>query len=183
MLPWRACSFAIALALVGCGKTPDDLREWKTSDHDHTQEPGSGQVPANQPSSGGMFGISEVALAAWKQNCTTCHGIIGRGDGPQGPMTKARDLTDPAWQASVSDADIASSIKNGRGAMPAFPLPDSTIEGLVKLTRLLDRSRPVREADAGASDGGSGDAASDAAAPKQKPGKRDAGVRSLDAGR
>lgn len=98
-----------------------------------------------------MFGISEVALAAWKQNCTTCHGIIGRGDGPQGPMTKARDLTDPEWQKTVSDADIASAIKNGRGAMPAFPLPDSTIEGLVKLTRLLDRSRPLRS-DAGAGD-------------------------------
>jgi cytochrome c oxidase cbb3-type subunit 3 len=156
-----AFALALALGFAGCDRAPDDLREWKASDHDHTEQPGSGQVPANQPSSGGMFGISEVALAAWKQNCTTCHGIIGRGDGPQGPMTKARDLTDPEWQKSVSDADIASSIKNGRGAMPAFPLPDSTIEGLVKLTRLLDRSRPLRGdggADAGASVDGGGSA-------------------------
>ena len=160
--------------VLGCSRAPDDLREWKASDHDHTSQPGTEQVPENQPSSGGMFGISEVVLAAWKQNCTTCHGVVGRGDGPQGPMTKARDLSDPDWQSSASDADIASAIKNGKGAMPPFPLPDSTVEGLVKLVRVLDRSR-VLGTDAGAGDAAA--ASTDAGRDATSKGERDGGAR------
>lgn len=165
----------IALALLSCSRAPDDLREWRPSDHDHTEESSSGQVPANSPSSGGMFGISEVVLAAWKTNCTTCHGIIGRADGPQAAMTKPRDLTDPTWQGSVSDADIASAIQNGRGSMPAFDLPATTVEGLVKLVRLLNRARTL--GDGGAADS---DAATEAAAPRSAD---DGGSRQRDAGR
>ena len=70
-----------------------------------------------------------------------CHGTVGRGDGPQGPMVRASDLTRPAWQASVTDAQIAQTIRTGRGSMPAFDLPESTVNGLVRLIRLLDMSR------------------------------------------
>jgi mono/diheme cytochrome c family protein len=174
---------AILLAVLGCSRAPADLREWTPSDHDHTQDPTGAQVPANQPSSAGMFGISEVVLAAWRQNCTTCHGAIGRGDGPQAAMTKPRDLTDPGWQATLSDADIASVIKTGRGAMPAFELPESTVDGLVRLVRLLDPTR------ARTSDGGpeqapadAGGAAADAPVPEPKT-ARDGGARRGDAGR
>jgi hypothetical protein len=52
-------------------------------------------------------------------------------------MTKPRDLTDPAWQASVTDEAIAEAIRRGRGAMPAFPLPEGTMRNLVALVRLL----------------------------------------------
>jgi mono/diheme cytochrome c family protein len=171
---------ALALVALGCSRAPADLREWTPSDHDHTQDPAGTQVPANQPSSAGMFGISEVVLAAWRQNCTTCHGPIGRADGPQAAMTKPRDLTDPGWQATVSDEDIASVIRTGRGAMPAFPLPDSTVEGLVRLVRLLDPTR-AREPDGGVpADGGA--AAPDAAASKPTKGP-DGGARPGDGGR
>jgi cytochrome c oxidase cbb3-type subunit 3 len=173
---WMWGSLSLLLAL-SCSRGPDDLREWKASDHDHTSQPGTDQVPADQPSSGGMFGISEVVLAAWKQNCTTCHGTVGRGDGPQGPMTKARDLSDPAWQSSASDADITSAIKNGRGAMPPFPLPDSTVEGLVKLVRLLDRSRVLRGSDAGGADAGDAAAAGTDGGSAKSVGQRDGGAR------
>lgn len=138
------------VALVGCSRTPDDLREWKPSDHDHTQSPGQSQVAA-APDSGrpsgatGIPGLDELTLAAWRRNCTVCHGAIGRGDGPRGAETRATNLGDPAWQASVTDADIAAVIKGGRGAMPPFALPDETIAGLVRLVRML----APRPADAG----------------------------------
>lgn len=169
----RALVLACLGLSFGCSRAPDDLREWKPSDHDHTSEPSQSQVTADAPSRGGMFGISEVVLAAWKTNCTTCHGIIGRGDGPQGPMTKPRDLTDPTWQASVSDEDIKSAIVNGRGAMPAFQLPEDTVSGLVKLVRLLNRDRVV--GDGGAAEGGAADAATDAANGDGGAGRSDAG--------
>jgi mono/diheme cytochrome c family protein len=98
------------------------------------------QVPAGASSPLPM-GLTEVSLMAWRNNCVTCHGKMGRGDGPQGPMVKARDLSDPAWQGSVTDAQIAESIVKGRGRMPAFALPTSTVDELVRLVRLIGRSR------------------------------------------
>jgi hypothetical protein len=65
---------------------------------------------------------------------------------------KARDLSDPAWQASATDAQIAEAIAKGKNAMPAFMLPPSTVEGLVHLVRLLDRNRKVAGPTAGGAD-------------------------------
>ena len=59
----------------------------------------------------------------------------GRGEGPQGPMVRAPDLTDAAWQDRVKDEDIAETIRKGRNKMPPFDLPAQVIEGLVKRIR------------------------------------------------
>jgi mono/diheme cytochrome c family protein len=88
-----------------------------------------------------MPGLEDVTVVTWQRACANCHGPLGRGDGPQGAMVKARNLSDPAWQSSVTDAQIATSIAKGRGLMPPFSLPASTIQGLVKLVRLLDKNR------------------------------------------
>lgn len=150
--------FAVLLVLLGsylgCQSAPENLREWRPSDHDHTTEPGNDQV-AVQPDGGSApelaaLGLDEVSLVAWQQNCVRCHGVIGRGDGPQGPPLKATDLTDAAWQRSVKDEQIARTIREGRGLMPPFALPDSTVAGLVRLIRLLDISRARHGHDAGA---------------------------------
>ena len=109
-----------------------------------------------------MPGFEDVTLVAWKQNCTPCHGAVGRGDGPRGPMLKATNLTDPAWQGSVSDEQIAKTIKLGKGAMPAFNWPDVTIANLVKLVRILNAAKLEAHAQAAAS---AAAAASASAAP------------------
>jgi cytochrome c oxidase cbb3-type subunit 3 len=150
------------LTVIGCQSQPENVREWRASDHDHTSEPGNDQVAV--PPDGGTapelaaHGLDEVTLVAWQQNCTRCHGVIGRGDGPQGPSMKATDLTNPAWQRSVKDEQIGRAIREGRGLMPPFALPESTVTGLVRLIRLLDLSRAERRTDTGASDAGAGDA-------------------------
>jgi len=131
----RFAALGLFLALVGCNSPPGDLRTWRAEDHDHTTNPGQDQVVAG-PDAG------PSAELAWGQNCTRCHGQVGRGDGPQGPMFKPTDLTNPTWQRSVTDEGIANAIKNGRGQMPPFPsLPDSTVKSLVRLVRLLDSSK------------------------------------------
>lgn len=167
--------FAIlGLVLLGCQSQAENLREWRPSDHDHTTEPGNDQV-AVSPDGGtapelAAHGLDEVTLVAWQQNCTRCHGIIGRGDGPQGPSMRAPDLTNPAWQRSVKDEQISRVIREGRGLMPPFALPESTVTGLVRLIRLLDASRAERGAKANEDAGAPSDAgAPDAASEKVKP--------------
>lgn len=135
-----------ALSLLGaCERAPSDLREWRVSDHDHTTNPNATQVEV-KPDAGSPLaaqGVDEVTIVTWKENCAKCHGTVGAGDGPQGPMTHARDLTSPEWQAATSDAVIAQVIREGRGRMPAFKLPDATVASLVRLVRLFDARRPA----------------------------------------
>lgn len=77
------------------------------------------------------------AMKAWIAQCVRCHGRVGAGDGPDGPASAARNLSDPAWQAATSDERIAEGIRRGRGLMPAFPLPDDVVNGLVVLIRRM----------------------------------------------
>jgi mono/diheme cytochrome c family protein len=174
--PRRAALVFAILCFVGCQGEPADTREWTPNDHDHTANPSGGQVDVSDGGNSQMaaLGLNEVTLVAWKQNCVTCHGMIGRGDGPRGPGMRARDLGDPAWQASVTDEQIATSIKQGKGTMPPFDLPASTIAGLVKLTRLLNISRgrdPNADAAAAVTDA----AVRSDAAVKKKVAVRDGG--------
>jgi mono/diheme cytochrome c family protein len=153
-MTWRrAASSAVLLATFGlaCNRERTDVREWRPSDHDHTSSPNAAQAgaePSPAVAAAANHGVDQVTLIAWKQNCITCHGVVGAGDGPQGAALRPTDLTKPAWQASITDEQIAATIRAGKGAMPAFPLPDSTVTGLVRLVRLL-RTGPAPEAGAG----------------------------------
>jgi mono/diheme cytochrome c family protein len=137
------------VAVVACDRQASDLRDWRPTDHDHTTNPGQDQVQpgadAGMSAELAARGLNEVVLVAWEQSCVRCHGRFGRGDGPQGPMVHAADLSNPRWQATVSDDDIFKVIKTGRGLMPAFPLPDSTLSALVKLIRLLGQAAAPAE--------------------------------------
>ena len=78
--------------------------------------------------------------------CATCHGTRGHGDGPaaQALNPKPRDYTDPAWQKSVSDAQIKKTIVEGGAAVgksslmaPNADLADKPVvlDELVKIIR------------------------------------------------
>ncbi len=152
--PWLI--LAVAVALSACSRAPEDLREWRPSDHDHTDNPSNNQVQSapdsGRPADTGLAGVNEVTIATWKTKCATCHGMLGRGDGPRGAMVRARNLADATWQSTVSDADLMASIKNGKGEMPKFDLPDDTLQGLVKLVRMLVPKRRAAPADGGTAD-------------------------------
>ncbi len=131
-----AALLGAAALLAACDRAPPSsgLREWSAADHEGEQKaaPGARQ---GQRATGDAGGPSLVDIT-WQKQCASCHGQSGKGDGPEGPMVKAQDLSREDWQSKVDDAQIASSIKNGKGRMPRFDkLPDEVVSGLVQRVR------------------------------------------------
>src|SRR5690606_9676476 len=148
---WSSVALLVCLTVGGCQKAPADLREWTPKDHTNTgNNPAaqSGQVNANpEPAEAPPKGLDPVTLATWASQCSSCHGRIGKGDGPNGKMLKATDLSQPSWQAQVTDEQIAQSITKGKNAMPAFAnLPPETVENLIWLVRWFNTDQAAVQA-------------------------------------
>ena len=61
------------------------------------------------------------AAVLYRRLCQTCHGSDGRGPRRRSRTFAIPDLTDPAWHASRTNAQLVASIVNGRGEdMPPF---------------------------------------------------------------
>jgi mono/diheme cytochrome c family protein len=73
----------------------------------------------------------------FSKNCTPCHGTDGKGK----PSVHTPDFTDPKVQASLTDAQIVSTIRNGKKgtAMPAWAgkLSDDDINAVAAYVRSL----------------------------------------------
>lgn len=50
-------------------------------------------------------------------------------------MYRAPDLTQPDWQANITDEEMTKTIRKGKNKMPAFDLPDQVVQGLVQRIR------------------------------------------------
>lgn len=85
-------------------------------------------------------GAVERGQAAFGRICSGCHGFDGKGGTRVGFAVPPRDLTDPAFHASVTDEDILFTLRNGKGQMPAFAalLPESEQLELVAYVRSLN---------------------------------------------
>jgi mono/diheme cytochrome c family protein len=141
-------ALGLLFSTLGCDdRSASTLPLWTPADHDNVASPAAGQVDTEAPRPNmpdlSQHGIDDVVLATWKQNCTSCHGLIGRGDGPQSPMFRPPDLTRPELQEGASDDEILEAIAKGRGKMPAFGhLPEDTRKGLLRLVRMLGAPKP-----------------------------------------
>lgn len=160
------------LVSVGCSRTDSaGLPEWTPADHDHQQTPSAGQVNTEERRAQmpdlEKKGINDLILATWKQNCVRCHGLIGQGDGPDGRVLTPPSFTTAAFQNARDDAALTSSIIGGRGKMPAFAhLPPETVQGLVRLIRLL---APREGSDTAPSEAGSAEKPPDAPRAPEEP--------------
>ena len=138
--PQVAFSVIAALCLFswGCDRAPssEGLPEWKASEHhsfddDKMGDPKQGDPKQGGPAaSAGAKGDDSTRLVelAWQQNCVTCHGTSGHGDGQMGPMVHAPDLT----QSKLTDAEMVAVIKGGKNKMPSYAqMPDGVVQGLV----------------------------------------------------
>jgi mono/diheme cytochrome c family protein len=118
------------------------LAEWKPTDHhssddDKLAQQGSQAQQAQGPRQPAGSDVPQLVDLTWRQQCTTCHGPMGKGDGQMGPMLQAPDLTRDDLQSKVTDAEMAAIIKRGKDKMPAFNLPDPVLLGLVARIRQL----------------------------------------------
>jgi mono/diheme cytochrome c family protein len=78
----------------------------------------------------------------YKDKCVGCHGADGSGSTPMGKALKAGDLRKPEIQAK-KDAELAASITNGKGKMPAQKgnLNAAQIAEIVTYVRTLGKAK------------------------------------------
>jgi mono/diheme cytochrome c family protein len=122
----RAVAAWACLAACACDRPPsvDSLTEWTPRDHhsnddDKLAQQRAGGAGRSAKGDSTPSDIAQLVDLAWRQQCTTCHGPAGRGDGQMGPMLQAPDLTNDQWQARVTDTDMARAIQNGKNRMPS----------------------------------------------------------------
>jgi len=134
---------ALASAMSACDQPVESLKEWTPAVHHSNDDSKLGQLPSGGQTAnaaaakGGGGDVAQLVDIAWRQQCSSCHGATGHGDGQTGPMVQAPDLTREDWQSKVTDAEMAATIKNGKNRMPKFDLPDSVLRGLVARVRSL----------------------------------------------
>lgn len=85
------------------------------------------------------------AQTIFQARCAPCHGSAGRGDGPAaaGLVPRPRDLSQPSWQGSITDAQIERVIRDGGASiglspvMPAHPDLSGQPQRMSALRRLV----------------------------------------------
>lgn len=109
---------------LSCQRSSEAMATWTPQDHSQLQRdsvPNSNQSPAQPSDTQPQESGDRVANVVWMLRCASCHGAEGRGDGAQKPpAANVRDLSDPEWQKTRTDAEIIEVIRKGRGMMPAF---------------------------------------------------------------
>jgi len=83
----------------------------------------------------------EQTKALYAQRCVSCHGVLGRGDGPIAALLPAAV---PDFRLTVERknvVEIRKAIVAGKGMMPAFgpALSQVEIQDMVRAVRLLSR--------------------------------------------
>jgi mono/diheme cytochrome c family protein len=76
----------------------------------------------------------------YTSKCQMCHGATGLGDTPAGKAMKVPPFNSPDL-IKMSDADLVSATKNGKGKMPAYTgkLTDAQIKDVVAYVRTLQK--------------------------------------------
>jgi mono/diheme cytochrome c family protein len=89
---------------------------------------------------------ADEEAALFHNVCARCHGQDGTG-GPPDPLGNPgpKNFTDPAFQRSMTDAQLRNAIENGNRGMPAFGavLTDAQIKLMIGHIRKLDPTRGV----------------------------------------
>jgi mono/diheme cytochrome c family protein len=83
----------------------------------------------------------------FKDRCSRCHGLDGKGQTEQGARYHVPDFTSDSWpKPGVTDKELAATIKDGREEMPPFgpKLTDEEIKDLVMYVRSFKKPAEKR---------------------------------------
>lgn len=86
------------------------------------------------------LGDASRGAPVWARECARCHGPDGVG------IAEARhiDMTSPAWQLSMRDGTIVTTLRQGRAPiMPAYTFTDDELRDLLAHIRSLKRDLPT----------------------------------------
>ena len=108
---------ALVLAANGCGKRDDGVPP--PPEDRPVAKPAPRAAGAGSMTDPAQVSAAGAARTIFAGRCATCHGQGGRGDGAAAVSMQPppRDYTDLAWQASVTDADLAKIIVVGGAAV------------------------------------------------------------------
>jgi mono/diheme cytochrome c family protein/uncharacterized membrane protein len=117
----------------------------------------SGQSENSKPIEGRAPGPSAPAAAGtpaardlFQKRCVKCHGADGTGEPARGKLDQIPNFTNVSWQKKRSDAQLISSILEGKEPdMPSWrsKVSEEQARGLVALVRSFAPSRQHSEAD------------------------------------
>jgi cbb3-type cytochrome c oxidase subunit III len=84
-------------------------------------------------------GNSKDGKKIYEQNCATCHGVKGKGDGVIGMSLnpKPRNFVEAKFKYGSTDKDLYKVISNGKGVMPPWKgtLNDKQINDVIAYVR------------------------------------------------
>jgi mono/diheme cytochrome c family protein len=82
------------------------------------------------------------AKITFKDKCSRCHGLDGKGNTVLGDMLFPPDFTDGKWWKELTNEQLMRSITNGKNEMPAFgkKLTKAEILALLAYVRCFDES-------------------------------------------
>lgn len=135
--------FTLSLgALVACGGSES---KQTTTTAAATETTASAAAPAANEAAGDAVHGKEL----YSQNCITCHGPGGKGDGPGAAALnpKPRNFTDAAYMDKLTDTDIRNTIKYGGSikGMPQMPsnpqYNDADLASLVAYVRTFSHPK------------------------------------------
>jgi mono/diheme cytochrome c family protein len=82
--------------------------------------------------------FAQDAASTFKGKCAMCHGADGKGT-PTGQKMGVHDFTSPE-DKKMSDADLASTITNGKGKMPKYAsMSPDDVKAMVAYIRGLQK--------------------------------------------
>ena len=97
-------------------------------------------------SAAGCKGAGDSGSVLYDKACARCHGPDGKGGiaSSETEGVASRDLSEPAWQKTVTDDELRTVVRDGRRKMPAFGhlLSIDKIDLVVKHLRTLVRGSP-----------------------------------------
>lgn len=138
--------------LVGCSKDKPAEKAGAEAAAAKKAEPAA-EAKAAPAAAGEHAILAEVggeAATIFKQRCSTCHGLTGKGDGAAAAALnpKPRSFEDAAWQATINDDHIKKVIVEGGASVGKSPLmapnpdlkgKDDVLAGLVKIVRGMQK--------------------------------------------